>query len=314
VNDEEIPTAPEPAPASPLGSRFSVAPDQPPLSGYPGVKSQGVPEGIVQKTQQPSAPGAGPQRGPMPIVGNSSGLPPDQHNALVMQQVRDLVQSKNEKMAASGIPDPHIPGGYNKILQHMVDNLDPTDPVGAFHKDLAERLMPFNTNTSLRMPKPGTPSDTWGRTTLTAQGNLRIALNNLAKDPLTTVNHEAVHAATMEQLENDPKLQDSLASIMTQAQDSPAVQALSKRDRYGVEATRKVGGDPNPHEIVAEATANPRLQDALRKSPSPTNPGQSLYDDYKKAIGTSLKLPPTVYNDPRFEKVLNGFGSGSSVA
>jgi hypothetical protein len=218
-------------------------------------------------------------------------------------------------MASSGIDNPQMKGMLHKIVQHMATNLDAGTPDGAFFKDLSGRLAALNLNTSLRASGPDTGlGEEFGKTTLnTKTGGSAVAFNDLKKDPAITILHEATHAATMHEIFHNPTLQNDLQNVMADAQTSPAVKALSNQDQYGATARQK-NGDLNPHEIVAEATANPRFQQALRDTPSKTNPGQSLYDDYKKAIGTALKFPPTAYNDPRFEKILNGYGSGSSNA
>lgn len=310
VNDQEIPTAPEPAPNTPLGNRFAVAPDQPPLSDLPGVMSQGVPEGIMTKTQQTSKPG-GPG---MPTV---NMVDPETHNAGVVAQVKSQLDALHAKLAAATAPNGQpmeAANGLHKMLQNLATNLDAGTEEGAFHKALATRLAGLNLKTAIRLPDPAaTAEGAFGRTTLTKAGNTHVTFNNLDQDPLITIGHEATHAATMDQLNDNGDLYAKLQKLMTDAKKAPAINALSAQDQYGVTATKK-DGSLNAHEMVAEATANPRFQQALRNSPSPTNPGKSMYDDYKKIIGTSLRLPPTVYNNPRFEQVLNGYGSGSSVA
>jgi hypothetical protein len=318
VNDQEIPTQPEPAPVSPLGSRFGVQPDQPPLADHAGVISQGVPEGIVQPSgpnpRQPSPPNVPPAEGSRPVgpATSAGALDPEAHNQGVMQNVTSMVDRLHAKMRATDIVNPQAPGALHKILQHMATNLDPGTSDGAFFKDLSGRLASVNLTTSLRLPGNDTLGSAFGKTVLHNSGGTHAEFNDLSQDPAITILHEATHAATMEQLSKNPHLQYELSNVMAAAQDAPAVKALSEQDKYGVTARQK-NGDLNPHEIVAEATANPRLQQALRDTPSRTTPGQSLYDDYKKAIGTALKFPPTAYNDPRFEKILNGYGSGSNA-
>jgi hypothetical protein len=120
-----------------------------------------------------------------------------------------------------------------------------------------------------------------------------------------------VHGATAIQVSQNAALRGALKSIMVRAQMSPAVKALAKQDQYGAFAVGK-DGEVNPQEIVAESQANPRFQQALRNSPSPKNPGKSLYDDYKAAVGNALSLPPTAFNHPVFDKILDG--NGPSVA
>ena len=231
------------------------------------------------------------------------------HDTALVNGVKDWIDQVNQKIGAT--PGVGARGAMGKIVGHLADNMKGDTEEGAFFKNIFTRLK--GQNLATRLVAPGSPGheDLGSAFGSYQMGNDTATLGNLKTDPLITIAHEAVHAATAAQIEGNLNLKADLTAVMRNAADSPAVKALATQDQYGA-LSRDKFSRPQVHDLVAESQTNPRFQQALRNSPSPINQGQSLYDDLKKAIGTALKLPPTAYNDPRFDKILDG--NGPSVA
>src|SRR5208282_5196120 len=218
------------------------------------------------------------------------------HNDAMWQNVQQHLDRLNQTLT----DNPGQGSRIHPVIAHLADNLDDSTPEGAFYKTLFSHLKDQNLTAHIIAPGTGGHEElgaAFGGYRGSGGGGGTITINNTANDLPTTIAHEATHAAVADQVSTNSVLQGNLNQIISDARNSPAVKALADQDRYGLK---------NPQELVAEAKANMRLQQALRNSPSPRTPGKSLYDDYKQAVGTSLRLPPTAYNSPMFDQVMTG--------
>ena len=237
-------------------------------------------------------------------------------NRNVINMLRDAAQKYNAKGVAD--PDGVINSGgipVHQVLTQLNEGLSRATPQGAFYGEIFDRLQSKNLQTSMLPSALGVHS-TSARSG--AFGSYSPAFDTMAihqpalegnnQTLLHTIAHEAVHAATINAVENEPTVKAALKSIFEDAEKSPAVQKLAEGDRYGISRTPSSNA-PMVHELTAEAEANPRFRQALKDTPSER--GGSLWDNYKRTIGGILGVSGAMMMSPQFDKLLTKGNDGA---
>jgi hypothetical protein len=194
------------------------------------------------------------------------------------------------------------------LVNQLATNLDAGTGYGAFYKDLFSSVASKNLSTKIVPPSHGAHQfnfPTFGSYSPTTDTAAFTANLRQATDPLAVIGHEVTHAALMKSVMEDPVVQSSMQGIANEAASSPAVNALSSADRYGVAELDK-SGNPDVHEFMAEAAANRNFRNALKNTPSKADPSKSLWDQFREQSGHILGLSPTAMNSPMFETTLTG--------
>lgn len=197
----------------------------------------------------------------------------------------------------SGAP----PVKLHDVLTEMSQKLDDGDPAGAFYKELAGRLADKNLSATITDTSPKLGNNVaWSRAGDNTHGMYHSTSDEVGLFPKAfrnnvvmahTVTHEAVHAATLDAIKENPELKGHLDGLIT------AVHNLSPADKgaYGL---------TNAKEFVAEAESNKSFQDMLKRTKDPDNGGQTLWDQYKVILGGMLGLSGAAIASPHFDDVL----------
>ena len=224
--------------------------------------------------------------------------PGDVHNNAVTSMVSRNLQKQNIAGGKSSLAD---------TIETLHAHLDESTPSGAFYKDVLGRIKDKNLDTTIVPSGTGRHAEVGSNGLPNAGGydpkndTAAFHTNGLAGGSdrmLHTVSHEAVHAVTSKAITANPLPFEGLLNDMA---ESNVIGALKKVDRYGLK---------NPHEMVAEAESNPRFQSAMKDAPSPSGKG-SLWDDYKKLIGTTLGVGAATMASPLFDKLLTKESKGA---
>lgn len=306
-----------------------------------GVSQEIVPEPIPRRAAESEgeaarrdAVAAMPARGDGVGPKTSAGLPPVTasaadvssgmaQNRSTVNTLRSVIDKFNGQGGEQGMP-------LHNAITTLNKGLSRNTPQGAFYGEVLDRLQEKNLPTQMVASNTGAHKGS----ALSALGTYNDIDDTLAIHPgatagnnqslLHTFVHEAVHAATMKAIGEQPEVANALKSIFEDAEKSPAVAKLGELDRYGLSRTAKyegknpitgadgkpmVGGNPKVHEFTAEAEANPRFRKALQDTPS--EHGGSLWDDYKAVIGGVLGVSSATLMSPQFDKLLTKEKTGA---
>lgn len=264
----------------------------------------------------------------------SSGMAQNRSTVNTLRKVIDKFNEQGGPTEDAG-PDGlgQKPFGQGMPLHNAITTLNKglsrSTPQGVFYGEILDRLQDKKLPTEMVASGTGAHSGS----SMEALGTYNdmddtmaihsgaIAGNN--QTLLHTFVHEAVHAATMKAIGEQPEVAEALKSIFEDAEKSPAIAKLSDLDRYGLSRTAKyegkapivvngkpmIGGNPMVHEFTAEAEANPRFRKALKDTPS--EHGGTLWDDYKAVIGGILGVSGVMLASPQFDKLLTKEKTGA---
>ncbi|MGO8847247.1 MAG: hypothetical protein ACLQFI_18315 [Methylocella sp.] len=286
------------------------------------VMSQGVPEGIVQRTPAGT-------RGTMQTIDFPSGVEhpsfirpaegaggpkamPAEGPAAREQSPAELMRAKENNQQATGEALEFIdrfnksgskasdPGSLHVIMQHMADNLDGSTPWGGFYKDLFGALA--DKRLATRLVPPTDEAHQFSRSVAGSfhPGRDQVAFTDalpFQNDPASVIAHEGTHAAIEHEMQTNPAFAADMTDLHAQSQKSDAVSRLPKDAQYGT---------TNPDEFIAEAASSRPFRNALKATPSTQDPSKSIWDQFHSKIGHVLKLSPTAMNNPLFHQVLTG--------
>lgn len=241
----------------------------------------------------------------------------DPADPLYDQQVRQDVNNGAPMVAAGNAPtsaletDPaataartflkaQTDAGHDGSLHAMVTSLgahlDGSTEEGAFYKDILGKLSAKNLDTQIT--SPGGAHPTVSRVPLGSSGHYSPAEDTVALYPrafqdnktlVHTVAHEAVHAATMKAMTEQPAVTSALTGILSETKSA-------------VTSSLKPYGLTNEREFVAEAESNPKFQQLLKDTKSAD--GRPLWDHYKEVIGGIFGLGGAAVASPMFDKLL----------
>lgn len=209
-------------------------------------------------------------------------------------QLRSIVQSSNTV-------------GHEAPVAQIVSTLGRSlgkDGVEGFYKQLFQRLSEQNLEGRIvppgRGPHPEAEQGTRGYYSL-RDDSISIHPPGLVSNQvfLHTLGHETVHMATLRAIKASPVAQQALQNVIEEARSSSLLTKIlrKKQDAYGLDKTTGT-----PQEFVAEAEANPRLQQFLKTARG--QDGRPLWDHYKEAIGGILGLSAAAVASPHFDEVL----------
>jgi hypothetical protein len=199
------------------------------------------------------------------------------------------------------------PQPLQKVIGQLASGLDESTPDGAFYKQLFSDLGQHDIKTMLVSAEHLGVAD---RPTL--RGHYNRAADMMAIPPagmqrdtfLHTLGHESVHAVTMHAVNDSEIVANALSGLANEARIHPEFQSLALQDKYAL-LPRK-----NPriaaNELVAEAHANPRFQQVMRKAK--TENGRSFWDEYKDIVAHIVApggaAAAVLSANPTFDKLL----------
>lgn len=187
-------------------------------------------------------------------------------------------------------------GSLHAMVTTLGAHLDGSTEEGAFYKDILNRLSAKNLETQITSPGGAHPSPS--RVPLQASGHYSPAEDTVALYPrafqdnktlVHTVAHEAVHAATMKAMTEQPAVTSALTGLLGET-------------KTAVTGNIKPYGLTNVREFVAEAESNPKFQQLLKDNKSAD--GRPLWDHYREVLGGVFGLSGAAIASPMFDKLL----------
>lgn len=247
----------------------------------------------------------GPVAGSPAAQRGSIGIPvePASHSAPVPTAPEAIAQVRQSIALANGGNQPQP---LWRTINHLAEHLDASTPNGEFYKNLFGWLKEKKLKTLLVSPQEQGVAD---RATLLGHYNRvsdTMTITPLAlganRDALHTIGHEAVHAATMHAIAENPRIEGALTDLAREAGQSEAVKALATQDTYGARSWPSTFVSAS--EFAAEAHANPRFQQALKNTE--VSKGRSLWDEYKETIARVVAPAGAgvLLANPAFDKLL----------
>jgi hypothetical protein len=262
-----------------------------PAAGSPAAQrgSVGIP------TEPPPAEVAAPQK--LPVIAQKLSETPPEGNDAIGKALRYV-----DATTRFARPQP-----LQKVIGQLASGLDESTPDGAFYKQLFSDLGQHDLKTMLVSAEHLGVAD---RPTL--RGHYNRAADMMAIPPagmqrdtfLHTIGHESVHAVTMHAVNDSEIVANALSGLANEARIHPEFQSLALQDKYAL-LPRK-----NPriaaNELVAEAHANPRFQQVMRKAK--TENGRSFWDEYKDIVAHIVApggaAAAVLSANPTFDKLL----------
>jgi hypothetical protein len=196
------------------------------------------------------------------------------------------------------------PVSTHSLLSALEKNIKGDTEQGAFYKELLGRLVRkrvggFTTVTE----KGGKDPATIGH--FDPRDNAISIYNGAFKSPprlLHAVTHEAVHAATIHEMNTSARVYTHLAKLTRQARevfagaDKPTGDLAEDlgRQTAALEAHKKHYGFTNPEEFVAEIESNPEFRKLMQKTS--LSDGGTAWDKYLETIAGILGITALIKN------------------
>lgn len=188
-------------------------------------------------------------------------------------------------------------GSLHAMVTTLGTHLDGSTEEGAFYKDILNKLSAKNLETQIT--SPGGVHPTASRVPLSASGHYSPAEDTVALYPrafqdnktlVHTVAHEAVQAATLKAMAEQPAVTSALTGLLGET-------------KAAVTSSLKPYGLTNAKEFVAEAESNPKFQQLLKDTKSAD--GRPLWDHYKEVLGGIFGVGSVAVTSPMFDKLLS---------
>ncbi|MGH8235409.1 MAG: hypothetical protein ACREXP_00115 [Steroidobacteraceae bacterium] len=200
------------------------------------------------------------------------------------------------------------PVSTHSLLSALERNIKGDTEQGAFYKELLGRLVRKKVaGDTVVSSKPGRHPDSAGHW---AQAFNQVEIYNKAfRDPKTllhTFTHEAVHAATMHEMNASPRVAAQMEQLRKTAEKLFAADADKIEAKTGARPKAPYGFT-NAAELVAEIEANPEFRQLMQKTKLPG--GGTGWDKYLETIAGILGitgLVATPQGQKEFSKLMMG--------